>query len=541
MGQHTGQERKEQYEEELLEQKRRETQKTRSLRKLTRKVKALNIALVIGTASKTAANGDRHQMVIYQESDKRPVPVSELGKLQWGNYLALCPFHGDRELGSFIITPHKNMWWCFVENIGWNSIDFEKLYYGLSTEEQAVLHLARRFSLMSEWELNLFKEEFRVIESGEAVEVFQPSFVETASYAVTEQVEVPAELRHFAYSMLKRALKLSKKHQQQLKLERRVDEKYWDDYFTMPSDSMDVARVVYVEAATVRARELFGKGLYELRKDEQKALESDAMMKALREYMKHIAGFYESGGRIRFSTIKGMGFFVRDRYGVIQGIHVRKDEVKENGVKKKKESRYKWVSSKFAIGKPGFSGGSSPKSPMGVLIPEGVDIDRDTDIAVYITEGRFKAEAIRAEGCICIYLAGVGSWKQKVEEIENIIGKRKEVYLVFDADLMFNTTVYKQLHNLSKTLQKRRPGFKVSLLLWPESKGKGFDDLVNNNGREYLRIIKKKSFDNFEKYIYIPAFNETLAPYGKKYKDLNNEEADQFAEQLQKKIEDIMF
>lgn len=523
--------------EQLLEkqQKKVEVQKTRAMEKLARKVKALNIALVIGTASKNV-DGDRHSMVIYTE-DRREVPVSELGKLKTGNYLALCPFHGDRELGSFIITPQKNMWWCFVENTGWSGVHFERKYFGLSSEEQAVLHLARRFSLMSDWELDLFEEEFRMIESGDVIEVFQPTFIETASSETTrrEQIEAPQDVKCFAYEMLGRAFGLSSKHQKHLMLERQIGKEFLGDYFTMPRKNSDVARIVYVEAGTVIARRMFGKYLTALRKDEARAVEADPLMVGLKKNLKYVPGFYESGGRIQFSTVDGIGFFVRDRYGRIQGIHVRKDKVKD------KEARYKWVSSSFAVGKPGFSGGSSPKSPMGVLIPKGVDIDRDTDIAVYITEGRFKAEAIRKEGCICVYLAGVGSWKQKVDELEQIIGERKEAYLVFDADLMFNTSVYKQLHNLSKALQKRRPGFKVSLLLWPEAKGKGFDDLVNNNGRDYLRIIRKKSFDNFERYIYIPAFKETLAPYGKTYKELSIAEKEQFAEQLQKKIEDIIF
>ena len=525
-----------------------DAKKAKAIARLAVQVKKLNVALVIGTARKKIVDEKgqvtEHVMRVYYETDERPVPTSELAKLKSGNYLALCPFHGDRELGSFIITPQKNMWWCFAENIGWNVIDFEKRYYELPSEDFAILHLARRFSLLSDWDKKLFKEELQSIESGEAIETFQPSFVETEEKNEEEvkEVIVPDEIKTFAYEMLRRAFRLSAADKKHLQKERHIPEEDLGDYLTMPRKNVDVAHLVYIEAGTVIAMKMYGRPLYSLKGYEIRAMETHPMLVGLKNYLKYIPGFYETGGRFEFKTIDGIGFFVRNRYGGIKGIHVRRRvRPKVTEGKKKKESRYKWLSSKFAIGKPGYSGGATPNSPLGVLAPKGVDIDRDTHISVYITEGRFKAEAIKQEGCICIYLAGVSSWHSQLEEIEDVIGARNEVYLVFDADLMYNTTVYKQLHGISKTLQERHPGFKVNLLLWPVAKGKGFDDLVYNNGSPYLKLLRKRSFDSFENYVYIPCFKETLAPYGKRFKKLTAAELKSFEEELQKKIEAVMF
>ena len=42
------------------------------------------------------------------------VPLVQRGR----HYMGLCPFHPDHRLGSFVVTPDKNIWQCFAEGIG---------------------------------------------------------------------------------------------------------------------------------------------------------------------------------------------------------------------------------------------------------------------------------------------------------------------------------------------------------------------------------------------------------------------------------------
>lgn len=46
-----------------------------------------------------------------------------------GRHLAgLCPFHDDQKVGSFLVTPAKQIWKCFSCNVGGNAIDFVMEY-----------------------------------------------------------------------------------------------------------------------------------------------------------------------------------------------------------------------------------------------------------------------------------------------------------------------------------------------------------------------------------------------------------------------------
>ena len=106
---------------------------------LVEKVKEIPVAVVVGT------------LIQIYDRNRNPVQEKELATLSSGNYLALCPFHADEKLGSFVITPDKQMWYCFTENLGWNGIHFEMLYFELGFKD-AVFHLARRCSLITEEE-----------------------------------------------------------------------------------------------------------------------------------------------------------------------------------------------------------------------------------------------------------------------------------------------------------------------------------------------------------------------------------------------------
>ena len=58
------------------------------------------------------------------------------------NYFGLCPFHNEKS-GSFSVSPHKQMYYCFGCGAGGNVITFLMKYDNLTFQE-AIKQLAER-------------------------------------------------------------------------------------------------------------------------------------------------------------------------------------------------------------------------------------------------------------------------------------------------------------------------------------------------------------------------------------------------------------
>lgn len=63
------------------------------------------------------------------------------------NYQALCPFHSDRHLGSFVINPRKNSWRCYSCGQGGNPVDFLILHEHLKYPD-TLRWLARKYGII---------------------------------------------------------------------------------------------------------------------------------------------------------------------------------------------------------------------------------------------------------------------------------------------------------------------------------------------------------------------------------------------------------
>ena len=63
------------------------------------------------------------------------------------NYECLCPFHDDRHLGSFKISPKKNTYSCYSCGAHGNSVDFLMAKQGL-TYPDALRWLAKKYSIV---------------------------------------------------------------------------------------------------------------------------------------------------------------------------------------------------------------------------------------------------------------------------------------------------------------------------------------------------------------------------------------------------------
>ena len=81
--------------------------------------------------------------------------------------------------------------------------------------------------------------------------------------------------------------------------------------------------------------------------------------------------------------------------------------------------------------------------------------------------------------------------------IERVKGIRNEVYIMFDADLMSNTSVHGSLANLARAISEQ--GMVPYMIIWPKSRGKGYDDLLQSCGTaRYAAYLKTMKFEEFE-------------------------------------------
>lgn len=452
---------------------------------LVERVENIPVAVVIGT------------LIQIYDRNRNPVQEKDLQAMGSGNYLALCPFHADEKLGSFVITPDKQMWYCFTEGIGWNGIHFEMLYYNLEFKD-AVFHLARRCSLITD-------EEY-VRQSGKKMDDKMVKAIEKSMEKPVSQPCAPKasqDVINTVYSLIPKVCGLKKEHKKHLQKVRGLKEEDLGDYFTFPTRKMDLPKHIYRETGEMIAQRKFGKSLRELDSSERSWMEKSRALDLLKRELPSVPGFYmnEKENKIDFTSYKGIGFLVRNDEGIPLGIQIRRDVVKEG------ESRYVWFSSSFATSSAGCSAGAPSGAPGGVIFPkEG----RET-AALCVTEGRFKAEQIAKKGNIAVYISGVSTWRSVLHMIDRIKGDRKKVYVMFDADMMGNTAVHSQLKEICCGLLKH--GLKPFLLLWPIEKGKGFDDLVLSQGSVYYQYMVDVSYKRFES-LYEETLAKVLQQYG---------------------------
>ena len=62
------------------------------------------------------------------------------------NYLALCPFHDDKHLGSFVVSPKHNCYKCFKCDAKGGPVDYLVRHEGLSYPD-ALRYLAKKYSI----------------------------------------------------------------------------------------------------------------------------------------------------------------------------------------------------------------------------------------------------------------------------------------------------------------------------------------------------------------------------------------------------------
>lgn len=418
----------------------------------------------------------------------REIPIEEIiGKEvdlfpRGQHHLGLCPFHPDNHIGSFIVTPEKQMYKCFACGKGGNGIAFVMEYYEMSFLD-ACYKLALEYGIRTKKEIEYIS---RKKYDDSMVKKFER---EALSEEKETQVpyKAPLDVRHNVYHAMACVCGLSDTHKNHLLKERGLQESELADFFTFPTRKMNLVDKVLKQVEAT----LYGwarKQYPEAKKESVDKLVQSKMARIMTE-LPYVPGFYtNTDGKIDFVSYKGIGFLIRDEYGHIHGIQIRKDVVKE------KESRYIWFSSAFASRIEGCFGGAPSGSPGGFLKAK----KTIKNPILFITEGRFKAEAIAKTGNDAVYVSGVSTWRSVMPIVKSVLEQEneKKVCLAFDADTLGNTAVYDQLKALGTTLLKEH--YTVFVMLWSESVGKGFDDLLLHVGEENLKKhVKMKAFNAF--------------------------------------------
>lgn len=415
--------------------------------------------------------------------------------------MGLCPFHKDTKLGSFIVTPDKHMWKCFTcgDEYAGNGIKFVSLYKGLSYLD-AAFDVARDFGVISADEFDKY-----------AKKKYDASYVSSLERRYSDKVKdepkpvkAPADVIANVYQVIKDNCTLSNEHRTSLVKVRHLTKEQIDkDYFTCPTNWKLKDNIVL------------------------------AIKKKYPQYtddiLKTVPGFFydKAHKKISFSGYKGLGILIRNAYGKIEAIQIRRDTIKDG------DSRYIWLSSTFAFYKPDeYEGGCGCGSPKDVMWPT-----TPGKRLVCITEGRFKSEILAQNGNTTISIQGVTSWAGIDKAISDIRQKNevKTVYIFLDADIFAKHALFTQSVKMCAYIAEKFPELHIKYAFWHKSIGKGIDDYLINGGS--MKDINYVDYQKAAKECE-DIFNDLLKKFGiSKLQDLPTDKIEAFETELQTQCE----
>lgn len=414
------------------------------------------------------------------------IPLSQNGS----SYFGICPFHNDTSLGSFVVTPSKGIFKCFSCGTGGDAIKFISLYDNISYYEAAI-RIAVSVGLIpkSEGEKFLNKKISKQ-------EIYELEKLYT-NVDKTKKKKLDIDKINYMYHYFKLGRSLLNKNNNRLTNEHLLylhnrgisdEEIEKSEYFSMPS--MDIMPIMN-QIANITKQNFTG-----------------------------VPGFFfnKSKNRVEFQEHKGIGIPIKNAMGKIVGIQVRRDYVSKG------KQRYVWFSSSFADSDDNLQGGSSPGSPLDVVLPEKIEYYQETSDypcskTVFITEGHFKAAKLSEKyNSVAISVQGVGNYSgihTTLEDVNNRYKNRiKNVYIAFDADMVFNIQVFKhamKMYTFLKKLFKNKYNF--SFVVWDVKYGKGIDDVIDAGNSNHLKKINADKFINlYLSYIKKMLIEENIVP-----------------------------
>jgi hypothetical protein len=139
------------------------------------------------------------------------------------------------------------------------------------------------------------------------------------------------------------------------------------------------------------------------------------------------------------------------------------------------------------------------------------DLADDTNVAIIITEGEFKAACAAVHGLPCLGLGGVDVWRatkrgiELLPALEKIAWQGRKVIIAYDSDAATNVNVVRAQRQLAKVLMERGalPAI-ASLPATADGAKQGLDDFLVAEGPEALAELLQNA----------PAFPESAALWG---------------------------
>lgn len=403
----------------------------------------------------------------------------------------LCPFHRDNRVGSFVVTPSKGMFKCFACGEGGDAIYFVSKFTNVHFV-QAAFDIALSEGIITQDEYD--SRHFKSYSKKEVTKVTQAF---NGAHKLEKKVLPSPSTLHAYYSVFLSVMTYGKEGEVRLHEE---DLRYLKEERKLTEfEILDRGYCTLLRPTSLRLNKL----VEELRE------------KCLRpEVLRSIPGFYEQkkGDKwfMTYAFNEGVVIPIKNADGHIVALQVRRREKDEF------KGRYFWFSSGFAEYHENMRNGTSPGAPLDVLYPEG----RPSQ-ALFITEGRFKSEAISKNfKSTSISVQGVGNWKGIMAEIEKIqtitsdnypeFKGYKYLYLAFDSDMKYKYQVYQQLKKMTDAIQEKIPGLIIKYLYWntPE---KGIDDLLLQEKYEIKETVMK-----YDKSMWDKSYIESVEKIMKK-------------------------
>jgi hypothetical protein len=189
-------------------------------------------------------------------------------------------------------------------------------------------------------------------------------------------------------------------------------------------------------------------------------------------YLLNVPGFFKRNGskETRLGGTPGLLIPVRDETGRILACLLRPDSLQDGG------GKYRWLSA------PQDAIGCGPGSLGHVPLFLG-----ESRSVVRVTEGILKADVATAlSDVLTVGLPGVGAWKHALAILKILTPKR--VLVAFDADARSKAHVAGPLVRIAQALCKE--GYEIGVEVWPESAGKGIDDVLFAGNQAAIRCVE---------------------------------------------------
>lgn len=395
--------------------------------------------------------------------------------------LAMCPFHTAQRVGSFSVTVSKNLCWCFACNQGGSNVMSYQAMYDVD-EKTAGLQIACDFELIT-------KEEFEELSEAEYVKIESKYQGDKDLRPKPVYDKKTLEIRTATYEFMRDYFGLTDEHRKYLSEVRHLEQdRINSDYFSIDTKSNP-------------------------KKIEEFIAAYKAEFPQYASEMTTIPGFFEHKEwqspiwKPTLMLFDGIGILMRDINKKVPAIQVRMTNTDINGI------RYKFMSREFGNDNDTNNrGGGNSGTPIDVVFPKRVT----KDTMVCLTEGRFKTEILRQQGCIGVSIQGVNNFygiELTLNAIEKKIGRPiGTLYTFFDADLVENIQVFKALASLYDYLQEEKPELKLYQLVWREEFGKGIDDCILAGNRSMMRPVAMSEM----KTLYEKSLEEALFVTGLK-------------------------